>query len=229
MNGYELSKMFFDFSFENPEKVRPAHVAVYFFAIEHCNRLGWKEKFGFPTTMAMEAIGIKSYTTYKQIFDDLVKWDFFTIVERSRNQFSSNIIALSKFNKATAKATSKARDNALVNHSVKQPCITSESTSQSTVSINKPLTTNHKPQTTNSVKEHTPRFISPTIEEIKTYCLQNNKNVDAERFFNFYESKGWMVGKSKMKNWHAALANWDKESTPAETEQERKARVLSGI
>lgn len=77
--------------------------------------------------------------------------------------------------------------------------------------------------------EHTPRFIPPTIEEIKTYCLQNNKNVDAERFFNFYESKGWMVGKSKMKNWHAALANWDKESTPAETEQERKARVLSGI
>ena len=54
MNGYDLSRKFWDWSFENPEKVKPNHSALYFFIIEHCNRLGWKKKFGLPTTMAFE-------------------------------------------------------------------------------------------------------------------------------------------------------------------------------
>jgi len=62
--GYALSRAWFDFCFENPEKISPGHTAIYFFAIEHCNRMGWKEKFGFPTQMAMEAIGVKKYETY---------------------------------------------------------------------------------------------------------------------------------------------------------------------
>ena len=40
MTGYELSRDWFDFCFENPDKVKPTHAALYFFAIEHCNRLG---------------------------------------------------------------------------------------------------------------------------------------------------------------------------------------------
>ena len=66
INGYSLSRSWFNFCFENPEKIRPNHTALYFFIIEHCNRLGWKAKFGLPTTMTMEAIGIRSYNTYKK-------------------------------------------------------------------------------------------------------------------------------------------------------------------
>lgn len=54
-------------------------------------------------------------------------------------------------------------------------------------------------------------FIKPTIEEIKSY----NSEIDADAFWNFYESKGWLIGKSKMVNWHSAVANWlkrDKET-----------------
>jgi len=58
MNSYELSRNFFDWSFENPHKVTPNHIALFFFCIEHCNRLGWKQNFGLPTTMAKE---IKSH------------------------------------------------------------------------------------------------------------------------------------------------------------------------
>ena len=56
MNGYELSRSWFDFCFENPEKISPNHTALYFFCIEHCNRLGWKNKFGLPMEMAKEAL-----------------------------------------------------------------------------------------------------------------------------------------------------------------------------
>ena len=57
------------------------------------------------------------------------------------------------------------------------------------------------------------RFVKPTVEEIQTYCQEKNKLVDAERFWNFYESKGWKVGKNPMKDWRAAVCNWAKEST----------------
>jgi hypothetical protein len=131
MNSYELYRSFFDWCFENPQKVSPNHVAIYCFSVEHCNRLGWKKNFGLPTTMVMEAVGIKSYNTYSKSFNDLVEFGFITLVEKSRNQYSANIIALSKFNKAL----DKALDKAMIKHKRKQ----SDSTIQSIDSINKPI------------------------------------------------------------------------------------------
>jgi predicted phage replisome organizer len=55
-------------------------------------------------------------------------------------------------------------------------------------------------------------FTIPTILEIKEYCEERKNNVDAEKFFDYYESKGWLVGKTKMKNWQAAIRNWEKNS-----------------
>lgn len=56
------------------------------------------------------------------------------------------------------------------------------------------------------------RFIKPTIEEIKAYCSERRNNVDAESFYDFYESKGWYVGKNPMKDWKAAVRTWEKNS-----------------
>lgn len=50
----------------------------------------------------------------------------------------------------------------------------------------------------------------PSVEEIKQYCLDRNNGIDAEQFFDFYESKNWFVGKNKMKNWQAAVRTWEK-------------------
>lgn len=108
MNSYELSRTWFDWCFENPEKINPNHSALYFFAIEHCNRLAWKSKFGLPTEMAKEAIGIKSYKTYIKTLNDLVDWGFIKMIEKSKNQYSSNIVALVKNDKALDKALDKA-------------------------------------------------------------------------------------------------------------------------
>lgn len=144
MNGYELSRVWFDFCFENPEVIRPNHTALYFFAIEHCNRLGWKEKFGFPTEMAKEAIGIKNYRTYTNTLNDLVDWGFITMIEKSKNQYSANIIAIVKNTKAPTKALYKARSKHLQKH-----CM---STYKSIDSIDKQLTIepNNNKQTNNA-------------------------------------------------------------------------------
>lgn len=57
------------------------------------------------------------------------------------------------------------------------------------------------------------KFIIPTVEEIRSYCKERNNNVDAETFFDFYESKGWVVGKSQMKDWKAAVRTWERNRT----------------
>src|SRR5574344_323675 len=110
LNGYKLSRFFWDFAFENPSKIKPIHCAIYFFSIEHCNRLGWKKEFGLPTSLVIEAIGVKSYSVYKKAFDDLVKYNFFDVIQYSKNQYSSNIIALKENYKAHYKANDKALD-----------------------------------------------------------------------------------------------------------------------
>ena len=50
----------------------------------------------------------------------------------------------------------------------------------------------------------------PSVQEIRDYCLERNNGIDAEQFFDFYESKNWYVGKNKMKNWQAAVRTWEK-------------------
>ena len=59
--------------------------------------------------------------------------------------------------------------------------------------------------------------IPPSLEAVVKYCGEKGKRVDPVRFFNHYESNGWLVGKNKMKNWHAAVATWEgreKDSAP---------------
>ena len=54
------------------------------------------------------------------------------------------------------------------------------------------------------------RFVKPTVAEVKAYCQERGNNVDPEAFVDFYESKGWVVGKVKMKNWQASVRTWEK-------------------
>lgn len=58
--------------------------------------------------------------------------------------------------------------------------------------------------------EKTKHFIPPSVEEVEQYCLERNNNIDAQSFIDFYESKGWMIGKNKMKDWKAAVRTWER-------------------
>lgn len=59
-----------------------------------------------------------------------------------------------------------------------------------------------------NIEDKSKRFIPPTVEEVSKYCKESGYSVDAQRFVDFYSSKGWMVGKNKMKDWKAAVRNW---------------------
>nr|DAO53421.1 MAG TPA: DnaD like replication protein [Caudoviricetes sp.] len=54
------------------------------------------------------------------------------------------------------------------------------------------------------------RFEKPTLSEIKAYCIERGNKVDAQHFFDYYESNGWRVGKNSMENWQAAVRTWER-------------------
>lgn len=68
----------------------------------------------------------------------------------------------------------------------------------------------------NTTKEK--KFVKPTIKEIQEYCYERGNNVDAHSFYDFYESKGWMIGKNKMKDWKSAVRTWERNRNPIKKE-----------
>ena len=123
MNGYERTRAWYNFCFEHPDRIKPIHHAIYLYTVELCNRLGWKKKFGLPTDSTMEVLGIKNYRTFIKALNELIDWGLIVLIQKSTNQYTANVIALSKNTKATTKALDKAI----------------QLQSQSTVSIDKQL------------------------------------------------------------------------------------------
>jgi DNA-binding transcriptional ArsR family regulator len=60
-------------------------------------------------------------------------------------------------------------------------------------------------------------FKKPTLDDVKSYCIQRNNNIDAEAFLDFYESKDWKIGKNKMKDWKAAVRTWERREVKPKT------------
>lgn len=69
-----------------------------------------------------------------------------------------------------------------------------------------------------SVEEASPptrnrRFTPPTVDEVRAYCKERGNGVDPQRFVDYYSSNGWMVGKTKMKDWKAAVRTWEQRDS----------------
>jgi len=59
------------------------------------------------------------------------------------------------------------------------------------------------------IKINNKLFKKPSINDVELYCIERDNKIDAISFVNFYESKGWMVGKNKMKDWRACIRTWE--------------------
>lgn len=65
---------------------------------------------------------------------------------------------------------------------------------------------NNKEEDTKPKRE---RFVKPSLDDVKSFISEKGYKVDAESWYNFYESNGWKVGKNSMKNWQACIAQWN--------------------
>ena len=65
-------------------------------------------------------------------------------------------------------------------------------------------------------KERTKRFVTPTIEEVETYCKERNNGVNPRRWYDHYQAVGWKVGRNPMKDWKAAVRKWEEDKPKKE-------------
>lgn len=76
-------------------------------------------------------------------------------------------------------------------------------------SSNKQITTDEEYKEYKNIYRGIKLFQKPTIEEIKNYCLERKNSINPIQFFNYYESKGWLIGKNQMKDWKACIRTWE--------------------
>jgi uncharacterized protein YdaU (DUF1376 family) len=132
-----------------------------------------------------------------------------------KNAETNRRIALDRETKRKQKTTNRESDSTNRAGSVDEP-----------PPNHKPLTINQEP-----VKEsRASPFAPPTLSEVADYISENRYPVDPSRFIDFYESKGWMVGKNKMKCWKAAVRTWSKrdENTKSVSGIDPNERGISG-
>lgn len=76
--------------------------------------------------------------------------------------------------------------------------------------INTPLPNGNKGSKAATPPTRETRFSPPSLDEVQAYIAERGSAVDAQQFIDFYASKGWMVGKNRMKDWKAAVRTWEK-------------------
>ena len=230
-NGYDLSRRWFDFAFENAE-TKCQHTALFMWIIELNNRLGWKEQFGLPTYATMEGLHIGNKRTYLAALDDLCKWGFIEIIKESKNQYSSTLISICRSKKATALHT--ALDTALIQHSNgidtsiehgsapidKQRNQETNKQRNNNIGIDIPESQNEViVEDANEKKTTRKKFVKPHENDVYNLMGELNaagKNFMSEvqlvnfarTFMDHYEANGWIVGKTPMKDWQSTVKNW---------------------
>ena len=145
-----------------------------------------------------------------------VAWDFVKPrIDRDAETYASKVEkARAAINKRWAAPTNTdvyggIRGNTDVYERI--PTTTTTSTSTPTTASNGGMPLDAAPPTTSKPKAT--RFVPPTLDEVREFVQSRNSPVDPQGFIDFYESKGWVVGKSPMKDWKAACRNaegWDR-------------------
>lgn len=207
MDWYSLSRRWFDFCFENTDRINTTHTAIFMFIIEQWNRFWQKEKFWLPAIYTMEALWIKSKTTYYNAFNDLIEFWFIEIIEKSKNQNTANII------KIAISKNESAHMSALDSANVQQVDSTYVSGGNIDKQVNKETNKQYKTKddkTKEEVKEELQKFIEhwnkiflekrEVTNKLEEKYLQIRKEYtkdDFKKWYNLYKDTKLKVKKEK--------------------------------
>lgn len=130
-------------------------------------------------------------------------------IERALKTFESEQqIEQQKTNRFRLITVKKWSRYQMTEQQIEQPVNNKRTTSEQPVNTNKNVRIKELKNNTNTV-----RFAHPTLEEVKAYCLERKNSVNPNKWFSYYESNGWRVGRNPMKDWQAAVRTWE-ESKP---------------
>lgn len=128
-----------------------------------------------------------------------------TIIVESNNQYS--IVTICKYEEYQTPIGTERTTN-------EQPTNKERTANEQGTNTNKTVNkVNNEKNDKEDIKAK--RFLPPTLLEIQAYCSERKNKVDSNKFLDFYESKGWMIGRNKMKSWKACVRTWEKNETKA--------------
>lgn len=71
------------------------------------------------------------------------------------------------------------------------------------------------------------RFSPPTPEMVRAYCDERGNGIDAERFVDFYSARGWMSGKTRIRDWKACVRTWEQRDVKGGDDDGKRDRLLA--
>jgi len=241
MTGYELTRQWWDFAFENTDKVSTRHSALYMWIVEKNNRLGWSKNFGLPFDEAGVAIGIIRKQTVREALNDLISWGFVKMIHRSENQNRANVISIQDcevksdgsldrmFRLNNSCLTDRSTDHLADRSTEGSPDRSTEgSPDRSTgVHLNKPQTSNLK-QDEDVKIDLIPDFVHRNRTELAEELKDNpvfNRAPTWEDFEQIFKTDPWLRENIRMSN-HFSDYEYDRAAEKFISDQKAKKKKV---
>ena len=201
-------------TFVEDSRITPFHFSLYMALFHQWNSAMFPEQLSIARSEIMRFSKLGSVNTYTKCLKELHAFGYIEYVP-SKNPYVGSSVNMYRFDNSSSNSCDTSMclktDNSCDNTSetVVRPYINS-------INNNKQLNIKNDCridlQVDQQSKSENKRivFIKPSVDEVKIFFKEKNKtDLEAEKFFNHFESNGWLVGgKSKMKNWQAAARNW---------------------
>src|SRR5690554_6100065 len=208
--------------FSDDERLNPTHVSLYLALFLFWNMNRFRNPISISRSEVMRVSKIGSNATYHRCITDLHKWKYLEYIP-SKNPFKGSMVNMFIFEPSDKQASNINSSNSeqVPEQVVEQALVPYINSINNTKSINKdkhckdelhssdtsiPIQLSTRKSFSSKKKKFTP----PSADEVIVYFKEKKGTVsEANKFFNHFESNGWMVGgRAKMKNWKAAARNW---------------------
>lgn len=202
-------------------RLNPTHVSLYLALFQFWNLNRFQNPISVSRNELMKLCKISAYATYHKCIKELHDFAYIRYMP-SFNPYKGSLVYLFDFDMSKKKTSAeelidnKPTKNKIASSQALVPSINTinnskhktYSTSNSDLDIKENFILKNGEKA--SEKESSKGFVAPSLSDVSLYFEEKNANtIEAEKFFNHYESNGWLVGgKSKMKNWQAAARNW---------------------
>jgi len=215
--------------FADDERITPWHFSLYMSLFHIWNNAMFREEINVRRDEMMTLSKIGSANTYTRCIKELAEWQYINYIP-SGSKYKSSKVHLYRFDNgadngsdnSSDNGTDNGSDNASVMHL--RPFINNTKTKENNKNttnrgkgeLHSPVTPSTSPVTpstsgvTSTPSKTRQRFVPPSSEEVKSFFFENKSDyMEAEKYFNHFQSNGWLVGgRTKMKDWQAAARNW---------------------
>lgn len=198
--------------FADDDRLNTAHVSLYLALFQLWNLNRFQNPISINRNEVMKISKIGSKGTYHRCINDLDSWEYLKYLP-SHNPLKGSVINMFIFDTSTEQETIQLQRHQQVQVSEPLINITKKENIQilpndrNQYEIQKNENMDLKKGATVSKKNET--SMPANLEEVEAYFSEKEKPIsEANKFFNYYEANGWLVGKNKMKNWRAAANNW---------------------